>query len=194
MRTVNNRLVGAGLLVGLLFTVAYSQTKPDADCSQPSTLNPSPLGCIQSRYDRFDNRSTVSLDWMLLSRSKTDLTFLSVAGSYDGSEPRRPDTFIVLIYSFSDNNSNQTPGCELTILVGDHRLSYKVFPPIQKTINGRLGEMFGAETSYADLRLIANADSVAMRLCYRELPVTREQAQAIGRYLDRVWSKNAARN
>ena len=178
------RTLAACVLAGLLASVAGAQGSQDTDCAQDQS-GPSPLGCTQSTYNRFDDRTTVSLDWMLLSQSKDALIFFSVSASSNGKKLWMPDTFIVYISSISNSGFDFTPECKLTILADDHRQHYELSPPVRKTLEGKMSEVFGARAEYADLRQIAAAKTVDIRLCYTELGLTPAQLGRLREFLRR---------
>lgn len=136
-------------------------------------------------YNRFDDRSTISLDWMLLARSKDALTFFSLSASNDGSQPGVPDTFIIYLSSFSNSAFDFTPDCNLTILADDHRQRYDLFPPLRKIVEGKMSEVFGARAEYAALRQIADATTVDIRLCHTEFSMTTAQVARLREFLKR---------
>jgi hypothetical protein len=178
------RTLATYILAGLLASVAAAQVTQDIDCAHDQS-GPSPLGCTQSSYNRFDDKTTVSLDWMLLSQSKDALIFFSVSASSNGNKLWVPDTFIIYISSISNSSFDFTPDCKLTILADDHRQHYELFPPVRKTLEGKMSEVFGARSEYADLRQIATAKTVDIRLCYTEFNLTPAQLGRLRDFLKR---------
>lgn len=170
--------------VCLLASVSLAQKNPDIPCVR---LGTNPDGCLQSKYDKFDRVTMVTLSLMPVYR---DELFLSVYGQYPGTEPTAPLAMVVAFQLPTPAPGQRlADDCRLTILAGERRLEFPVVPASATVNEGTRVVTMVLKMSPVDFKIVAAAATVDMRLDTIEFSLTSAQIGRLREFLKRFGEK-----
>jgi len=177
------RVLFTSAVVALIFSYGVSRAQT-VSCDPQ---NGSPDGCFESRYDRFEDVTTVSLSWMRVVNEESPL-YLSFLSFYEGKNPRPPQSNRIALMSVSPAGYKYRTDCDLVFLIDDQRFHYSTKNLSNNSGQGKWAQSFAIVVDEQLLRKIAWGHSVEGRFCnQQEFRLTANQRIQLQTYIYRFW-------
>ncbi|MGI8735172.1 MAG: hypothetical protein ACR2LM_17945 [Pyrinomonadaceae bacterium] len=131
---------------------------------------PAPEGEIVRRYDRFTNKTTISLVNLQVAERNDDLNYqrlyLRVGSQFESERPSHKPGFVIIIFSsWSLWNDRYTQPSRLDAIVDGQRKSYGDFPPVRRDeVNGKYVVTLLARMDFADFIALVSSKKAELRL------------------------------
>jgi hypothetical protein len=154
----------------------------------PSTF-PDPAGKIETKYDRFEDKTAVTLRFLGVAHTDTQWLYINADSKYDGQLARKhPDSVTLVFQSISLLGYAYPEICKLDALVDGKPLSLGNFVRLDARIFlGKYVETIGKQVDYETFVRLAKAKTLEMRFNKTEFKLNEKQIEMLGLFTNLLW-------
>jgi len=188
---VKRRSISFVALVSLLCILALSsavsaQTPGNLICV-PHALAPAD-GCLESDYDRFENKATVKVEMRVLGAEKGERVFLAVLGQFTDAASKPPALVTFSVTGFGvEDYLFPASDCVLNVIADNQRFRVEMAKTGQEQVAAySYGQGFGGHLGFSDFKKLTEATDVEMRFCGSEFKLTSAQLVRLRAFVERI--------
>jgi hypothetical protein len=171
------------ILASALAAAAHSQNSINISrCPEGQVTSD---GCIETKYDRFEDKTTVTLKMLMVDNGNQKI-FASFPVTFKSNIPQ---IAAVAFASFDPEGYRyRVDTCALFILIDDHtRLGIDLAWLGNNPVAGWFGQSFGGPLRANDIKALGTGTKVEMKLCETPFALTSEQSHNLRAFFTGLW-------